>query len=268
MNYIVNLFAIFSGTTQLLIGHNRMSYVLLLLSGVALASILWLLCAFFGRLFYKPYRLSIGQHILCSLLAVMVTLTVPIYASAEYLQPGLAGIIAHWRDTLASSKAWNDTQFKLQYHEIKKMGIEDFSIYPAPEQGGQKIPMNHMESRVKTSQMTAEAAIENFNFNFPLLSKTVGTNATVSADMINKDVNNYIKANPGVSYPTERGVQLAANQISTELEPQLPRVISMIHLILILKIVFGYVICLSWIAYAALRQIRVHSAHTLLSSHP
>lgn len=267
MNYIINLFAIFSGTTQLLIGHDRLSYVLLLLSGVALASILWLLCAFFGRLFYKPYRLSIGQHILCSLLAVMVTLTVPIYASAEYLQPGLAGIIAHWRDTLVSNKVWNDKQFKLQYNEIKKMGIENFSSAPPPEQGGTIIPLNHTESRIKIGQMTAKAAIENFNFNFPLLSKIIGTNATVSANMVNQDINDYFKSNPGSNYPPTRHVQLAANQISTELEPQLPRVISMIHLILILKIVFGYVICLSWIAYAALRQIRVHSAHTLLSSH-
>ncbi len=267
MNYIVNLFAIFSGTTQLLMGHDRMTYLLLLFSGLALASILWLLCAFFGRLFYKPYRLSIGQHILCSLLAVIVIITVPTYASAVYLQPTLAGMITHWRDTLVSNKAWNDTQFKRQYHEIKKMGLEDFSNHPAPEQGGTLIPLNHTESRIKSGQMNAEAAIENFHFNFPLISKIIGAKPAVSANTVSQDMNDYFKTKKSSTYPHERGIQLAVEQIYRELEPQIPRIIFIIRLTLALLTFIGYVLCLGWIAYAALRQIRVHSAHTLLSTH-
>ena len=268
MNYIINLFAILSGTTRLLIGHDRMSFMLILLSGVALASILWLLCAFFGRLFYKPYRLSIGQNILCGLLAVIVILTVPTYASAVYLQPALAGMIADWRDTLASSNAWQHKQFKREYYEIKKMGLEDFSSSPPPEQGGTTIPLNHPESRIKTGQMDAEAAIENFDFNFPLISKIIGAKPAVSANTVSQDINNYFKTHQGSSYPHTRGIQLAVEQIYRELEPQIPRIIFIIRLTLALLTFIGYALCLGWIAYAALRQIRVHSAHTLLSTHP
>lgn len=268
MNYIINLFAVFSGTTQLLMGHDRMSYVLLLFSGLALAAILWLLCAFFGRLFYKPYRLSIGQHILCSQLAIMVVLIVPTYASVVYLQPSLAGMIANWRDTLVSNATWNDTQFKREYYEIKKMGLEDFSSYPSPEQGGSKIPLKKTETQVKMGQMTAEAAIENFAFNFPLISKVIGTKPAVSANTVSQDINNYFKTHQGSSYPQERGVQLAVDQIYKELEPQTLSIIFAIRIMLILKIVMGYSICLGWIAYAALKQIRVHSAHTLQSTYP
>ncbi len=266
MNYLINFFTIFSGTTGLLIGQDRMSYMLLLLSGLAIAVILWLVCAFFGRLFYKPYRMSIGQHILCSILAVIVTLTVPTYASTVYLQPALVGVIAYWRDTLASSKAWQDKQFKREYAEIKKMGLEDFSSVIPPEKGGSIIPLNHAESRIKIGQMEAEAAIENFQFNFSLISKIIGTQATVSANMVSQDMNHFFKSNPGATYPLNRGVQLAVERIYQELEPQIPRIIFITRLALIFLVVIGYAICLGWIAYAALKQIRIHSAHTLHSN--
>ncbi|MDD2723881.1 MAG: hypothetical protein PHH59_07655 [Methylovulum sp.] len=262
MNYIVNFFAIFSDAIHRLIDHDPKYFVLLLLSGLALASILWLLCTFFGRLFYKPYRLSMGQHILCGLLAVMVTVTVPTYIAAVYLPPTFAAVIAHWRDALASSQAWQNKQFTSQYHEIKNMKLEDFSTYPAPEQGGEKIPANHTETRIKLSQMTAEAAIENFNFNFPLLSIIIGTKPAISANAVSEDVSNYFKANPGTSYPHTRGIQLAVEQIYRELEPQIPRIIFITRVLLILFTALCYSICLGWIAYAALSQIRIHSAHT------
>ncbi len=243
-----------------------MSYVLLLFSGLALAAILWLLCAFFGRLFYKPYRLSVGQHVLCSQLAILVILTVPTYASAVYLQPSLAGMIANWRDTLVSNQAWNHQQFKREYYEIKKMGLEDFSSSPAPEKGGTTIPLKQEKSRIKLGQMEAESSIENFDFNFPLISKLIGAKTAVSANTVSQDMNNYFKTHQGTIYPHERGVQLAVEQIYSELEPQIPRIIFIIRLALGLLTFMGYAICLGWIAYSALKQIRIHSAHALLSS--
>jgi len=266
MNYIINLYTLLSGTSQLLMGNDRLFYLLLMFSGLALASILWLLCAFFGRLFYKPYRLSIGQHILCGLLTVIVVVTVPTYVSAVYLQPTLAGLIANWRDTLISNTAWNNKQFIRQYDEIKKMGLEDFSSNPPPEQGGSIIPASHAESRIKIGQMGADATIENFYFNFPLISKIIGTKPTVSANRVSQDINDYFSAYPGTTYPHKRGIQLAVDQIYKELEPQIPRIIFLIRLTLALATFIGYALCLGWIAYAALCQIRIYSAHNSPSS--
>ncbi len=266
MNYIINLYTLLFGSSQLLMGNDQLFYLLLMFSGLALASILWLFCAFFGSLFYKPYRLSIGQHILCGLLTVMVVVTVPTYVSAVYLQPTLAGLIANWRDTLISNTAWNNKQFIRQYDEIKKMGLEDFSNYPAPARGGTLIPLNHTESLIKVGQMNAEATIENFYFNFPLISKIIGTKPTVSANRVSQDMNDYFKTNKSSTYPHERGIQLAVDQIYKELEPQIPRIIFLIRLTLALATFIGYALCLGWIAYAALCQIRIYSAHHSSSS--
>jgi hypothetical protein len=263
MNYIVNLFSIFSSTSELLIEHDRTLYAELLVGGLVLGLGLWASAVFFGRLFYKPYQLTVGQHVLCGLLAVFLAPTIPIYASATYLKPSLAATISNWRDTLAHSKTWNDQQFKRQYYEIKKMGLEDFTAHSTPEQGGHTFPLKHTESRIKSSQMDAEAAIENFNFNFPLLSTVIGATPTISADKVNQDVNDYFSSHKGENYPAERAVQLAATQISVELEAQIPRAILLIRILLIFKIIFWYGICFGWIAYLSLKQIRIHSSHSI-----
>jgi hypothetical protein len=263
MNYIVNLFSIFSSTSELLIEHDRALYAELLVGGLVLGLGLWVFAVFFGRLFYKPYQLTVGQHVLCGFLAILLAPTIPIYASATYLKPGLAATISNWRDTLAHSKTWNDQQFKRQYYEIKKMGIEDFTNHPTPEQGGNVIPATKYETRVKCSQIVSEGAIENFNFNFPLLSTVMGATPAVSTDKVNQDVNAYFNLHPGSTYPIDRGVQLVANQISIELESQIPRTILLIRISLIIKIIFWYGICFSWIAYASLKKIKIHSSHSI-----
>ena len=263
MNYIVNLFSIFSSTSELLIEHDRTLYAELLVGGLVLGLGLWVSAFYFGRLFYKPYQLTVGQHILCGLLAISLAPTIPIYASATYLKPSLATTISNWRDTLVHSKTWNDQQFKRQYYEIKKMGLEDFTNHPTPEQGGNFIPATKLETRVRSSQIVSEGAIENFNFNFPLLSTAIGVKPTVSADKVNQDVNDYFSSHKGESYPIDRGVQLAATQISVELESQIPHTILLIRLLVIFKIIFWYGICFGWIAYVSLKQIKIHSSHSI-----
>ena len=59
----------------------------------------------------------------------------------------------------------------------------------------------------------------------------------------------------------QKAVQLSSNQIYEELQPQIPRLILLYRLGLIFKVLFWYVICLSWIAFASLKQIKIHSAH-------
>ncbi|MDO9105803.1 MAG: hypothetical protein Q7U57_12690 [Methylovulum sp.] len=267
MNYIINFFSILSGTTQLLISHNRMSFAILLLSGLLLASLLWMLCAFFGRLFYKAYRLSIGQHILCGLLAILVILTVPTYASIVYLQPSFAEIIRQWHKSLVDDGVWQNKLFKSKFNEIKKMGLEDFSTYQDPAKGGTKIPVSHTESKLKWGQMDAEATIENFNTNFPLLSKIIGAKENVSADTVSQDINNYLKANPGSDYLNTRGIKLAVDSVYNELKLQIPHIIFVARLSLVLLVVICYTLLLIWIGYSSLRKIRIYSAHTTSSTH-
>ncbi len=261
MNYLLNLFTLFGDSNLLLANHDKGHYTLLLAAGFSLAIIMWLLCFYFGRLFFKPYRLTIGQHILSALLAMMVMTTVPAYFSASYMQQVFQKIIMEWRDSLVNDAAWNNAEFKLEYYEIKKLGKEDFSKSPPPEQGGHVIPSTIGETISKVSQMRANAAVANFDTTFPLLSVFIGATPKISANVINQDVNNYFKSNAGGTYPMEKAVQLASNQIYVELQPQIPRLIWLYRLGIILKVLFWYTICLSWIAYAALGQIRIYSAH-------
>ena len=262
MDYINGFLSIFLAVTNYLIDHDVKFFVVLIISGLASGVLLWFLCTYFGRLFYKPYRLNVGQHIFCGFSAFILMLLAPTYIAAGYLSPTIIAVVDHWRDALVNDKPWLNQQFVRQYHEVKHMNIEDFSKSPPPEQGGNSIPMNHVESRIKTSQMTATAAMENFNISFPLLSSIIRAGDVVPATAVIDDVTNYFKAHPGTSYPHIRGVQLAADQIHKELIPQIPRIIFTIRLSLILFIIILYVIGLGWIAFDALRKIRIYSAHS------
>lgn len=267
MHYITNFFAILSGAIQQLINHNLRTFALILMAGIALAVILWLLCAFFGRLFYKPYRLSTGQHILCGLLAVLVIIMVPAYASAVYLQPSIAEKIVSWRDLLAHNKTWRDKLFKYEYYEIKKLGFEDFSSFPSPEQGGDTIPLHHEESIAKAGQIKADAAIDDFCLRFPLISKIMGANNGELANTLKLEAKNYLITHSDSDYTFENSIQFIADRINKELLPFLPRITHITRLGFIIMIIFCYTVCLIWIGYAALRKIRVHSPHSALSTH-
>lgn len=261
MDYILNFFTIFGDSNLLLANHDKVHYTFLLAVGFFLAVIMWLLCLYFGRFFFKPYRLTIGQHILSALLAIMVMTTVPAYFSAAYMQQVFQNIIMEWRDSLAHDEVWNDAEFKREYYEIKKLGKEDFSKFLPPEQGGHAIPSTIGETVSKVSQMRADAAVENFDTTFSLLSVFIGATPKISANVINQDINNYFKSNTSNTYPMQKAVQLASNQIYEELQPQIPRLIFLYRLGLILKVLLWYVVCLSWIAFASLKQIKIHSAH-------
>ena len=95
------------------------------------------------------------------------------------------------------------------------------------------------------------------------LFSIIGAIPAVSTDKVNPDVNTYFNSHPGSNYPIDSGVQLLANQISIELESQSSHAILLIRISLIIKIIFWYVICFSWIAYASLKQIKIHSSHSI-----
>jgi len=263
MEYFIGLYLLFISTTQYFIEHNFKGLVLFLLLGSLVGLMSSFLLAFFGRLFYKPFRLNLAQKIVSGLIAFLVMLSAPIYIAAEYLAPTILASVDQWRDSLANDNLWIQQQFAHQYQEIKSMKIEDFTKYPAPERGGNAIPMRHVESQVKVSQMTAEAAIENFNKSNPLISIVIRTNSKIPADVVNNDVTKFFKTNPGSPYLQPRGIQLAADQIYKELTPQIPRIIFVVRVFLIILISLLYVILLSWVAFSALRQIRVYSAHSV-----
>lgn len=263
MNYILNFLTLFGNSNLLLASHDRGHYTLLLAAGFFLAVIMWLLCFSFGRLFFKPYRLTIGQHILSALLAIMVMTAVPAYFSAAYMQQVFQNIILEWRNAIVHDVNWNNAEFKREYYEVKKMGKEDFSKFPPPEQGGHTIPLTVGETVSKISQMRADAAVENFDTTFPLLSVFIGATPKISATVINQDINDYFKSNAtgDRTYPMQRAVELSSNRIYEELQPQIPRLIWLYRLGIFLKVLFWYAICLGWIAYASLKKIKIHSAH-------
>jgi len=261
MNSLTNLLTIIAGTQQQLLKNDPRLFFMLLGAGLLTGVLLWLICTVLGHLFFKPYRMSRGQHVVCALLTGLLIWIMPLYASTHYLQTSLTGIIGQWRDTLTASDAWRDRQFRVQYHQIKRQGLEDFSNYKAPENGGEIIPANHAETRVLIGQMTAEAAIENFRFNYPLMAVFIGAKTTVPTQAINEDVNRFFKENPGMNYPHARSIQLAVELIYRQLDPQLPRIIWAVRIALIGVGLLAYLGIFGWIIFSALKQIRIFSAH-------
>jgi hypothetical protein len=261
MNYFINFLTVLANATHLLAANNARLYLLLSAVGLVSGAALWFASNVFGQLFYKPYRLTWGQHCLCGVLAMMMTLCIPLFAASTYLKPSFEAIISVWRDQLSNDRTWQHEQFNRQYYAVKKQGHEDFSHSPPPEQGGKSMPFTHPETIVSTSKMTAEAALENFRQNFPLLAIIINTSADLSAEAVSKDVQAYFKEHPNGTYPHAQGIQLAAAQLYTQLAPQIIRLIWLTRIGITGFIVLNYLLCLLWIGLSALKQIRIHSAH-------
>lgn len=261
MNYIGNFFWLIYINLQLLAQFD-LNWLILLSSGGLIAGLtLSLLAAYFGKLFFKPFSLSSAQLVACVALTLMVTLTFPAFAAARYLQPSLERTINDWRDRLNGDTTWQQDEFVRQYHEIRRQKLEDFSQYPPPEQGGNIIPMNNPHTIITTSTMTAEAAIGNFNSEYPLLAFMIGVTPTISSETVSNDVNNFFSSNQGGRYPHTRGIALAVNEISQQMTPRIHNVIFWFRLLIASLPLIFYVVCLTWISLSALGKIHIFSAH-------
>lgn len=111
------------------------------------------------------------------------------------------------------------------FEAIKGLGVEDFTSFPHPDQGGHLVPLQKMASRQALATVYSTEAVMHFNQTHPYLSKIMMADPGISPAMITDDVTVFFADHPHESYSNMKAVRLAASHIRQSLDAQISRVV-------------------------------------------
>lgn len=224
-----------------------------------LAIICWVVASRYSCLWNLRFQVKPIHHVLCFLAALCAFVFTMVFIGLRYTEQAANIAIGMWRVELIADPAWQDATFRTAYRAVKSLGLEDFTFHPPPEQGGTRIPLNHLESRTKSAEVYTNSAIQNFRVGHPFLSKVLKVRSDIPSAIVDRDVNSFFKANPGYLYPSERAVDLATAEIKSNLQAQTERVVVIGRLILVILFIFVQLIPFSVIGYAAYKDLRIRT---------
>lgn len=225
----------------------------------AIAILCWVAASRYSRLWNLRFQVKPIHHILCFFAALCAFAFTVMFIGLRYTEQAANIEISTWRVELIADRAWQDTIFRTAYRAVKALGLEDFASHPPPEQGGTRIPLNHLESRTKSAEVYANSAIKNFRASHPFLSRILKFRADIPSVVVDRDVNSFFAANPGSLYPFERAVDLATTEIKSNLQAQTERVVLIARMILVILFLFAQMIPFGIIGYAAYKDLRINN---------
>lgn len=235
----------------------RNEFLVAFLIAFILAIVCWVAASRYSRLWNLRFQVKPIHHVLCFLAALCVFIFTMVFIGLRYTEQAANIAIGMWRVELIADHAWLNTTFRTAYREVKVLGLEDFTSHPPPEQGGTRIPLNHLESRTKSAEVYTSSAIQNFRAGHPFLSKVLKVRSDIPSVIVDRDVNSFFKANPGSLYPFERAVDLATAEIKSNLQSQTVRLVVIGRSILVILFIFVQLIPFSVIGYAAYTDLRI-----------
>lgn len=224
---------------------------------LALGAGCWAFCNYYVRLWNKRFYLAFTHQLLSIIASALCFLFVLAFFSAAFLEEIALVKIALWREDLKTNQTWEKTTFKEAYYAVKELNVEDFTNSPTPEQDGTSIPIKKNESQIEAASVYANSACRNFDENHPLLSKIIWSSPTISKDIVTDDIKQWFSAGNEV-YPDSKAIDLASEQIKTELKKQAPRVVKLARIALVILFFVTLLIPLSLIGFAAYKDIKVH----------
>jgi len=225
------------------------------LIGIGLAGIFWVICNYYTRLWNKKYHLTFIHQVLCGIAALFTFFFVLAFSGLSYLKEVSVDCLNDWSTQILNDNEWAASTFQKAFYKIKENGLEDFSNVPAPGNVGSHIPVNNNRSKEECANLYTNEACSNFNFKNPFLSKIIWTNSQVPQEIINEDMNEYFTTNS--TYPPQRAISLATNQIKSSLILQTPRVVTLARSTLIVLFFLLQLIPFGLIGYAAYKDIKV-----------
>lgn len=248
LSLVISCIALFSSRDSRL-------FAATVVGGIVLAALCWFLCTVYTHLWNRRYRLTFANHVFCAVASLLTFLFVLTFASLAYTKEAALTRIDLWHIQLKSDAAWERSTFAKAYNRVKDLGIEDFSNVPPPDTPGVVIPVTRDESRQTAASTYANAACENFDEMHPFLSKIVWSRAEIPAEVVLADIRQWLQTNQ--VYPTDKAVELAAEQIKAGLDPQTPRVVYLSRLALIVLFLLVQALAFGLIGWAAYTDIKV-----------
>ncbi|MEO1857403.1 MAG: hypothetical protein ABGY95_08595 [Rubritalea sp.] len=239
-------------------------FLITLAVALVLAAFCWWGCSKFTLLWNNQFKVSSVHHLLCGVAAIFTAIFVIVFSSLRYTKDVAELSIDVWNVQILIDDEWKGETFEMAYDAVYELQdeegnqLEDFSNAPHPSTGeSSNVPVNKQESRVAVAKVFADSAVENFDYNRPLLSKFLwGGNSTSEAVLV-ADVNRFFEQNPGVSYPRESAVNIAVAETKKSLNEQAPKLVLIGRFLLVGLFVLFQLLPFSVIAWAAYRDIKV-----------
>lgn len=209
------------------------------------------------RQLWNRQRTPAKYWVLSAGTALATLLFITSFLSLNYLKAVSLNRIDHWQDTIQNDRAWGQETFRLSYYAIKKLGEEDFSNYPTPENGGNLTPASHESSRRKTGEVYVTRAIAEFKDSHPYLSLILKADLDVPEQKIYEAQNQFFAANQGKTYNLGGAIGIAATELKQGLERRIPPLITTTRVIISVSYGLFMFIIFAIIGFIAYRNIKV-----------
>jgi len=257
MSLISDLFSLIVDCLGRLYSDQVTLFLYSLTGGVALGCVCWLSCSYFSRLWNLQYRVTLTHHVLCGGAALITILFTIVFVSLQYTKEAAQAAIITWQKQIQIDHVWAKKTFIKAYEEVKALGLEDFSLHPHPNQGGQLIPSSKEQTRTTVATVYADEAVRHFNKSYPFLGWILKAEAGLPAQKIKSEITQFPTVNPGGIYNLENAIKLAAQYIRHDLDQQVPGVVFLSRLFIL--ILFGVVqsIPFGLIGFAAYKDLKV-----------
>lgn len=232
-------------------------FISFLAGGVLIGGACWLLCSRYARLWNLRYHITVTHHVLCGIAAVLTFLFAFTFASLKYTRLAAEILIAGWQLQILSDSSWEEKTFRKTFEAIKGLGVEDFSSFPSPDQGGHLVPLQKMASRQTLATVYSTEAVRHFNMTHPFLKKILTADTGISPEMITDDVTAFFADHPHENYSNRNAVRLAANHIRQSLEAQIARIVPIARIVIVMLFLIVQAIPFGLVGLAAYRDLKV-----------
>jgi hypothetical protein len=254
MSLAQDFLSLLGGCVALFFADSRAQFGLTLLIGIALGALCWFACSRYSRLWNLRYRVTLTHHVFCALAAILTLLFTVVFAALRYTKEAAFLSVQAWEQQINMDSNWGNKIFTAVWYKVKSTGKENYTGLPLPPNS--TVPMNHPETRRLVAASYAQASVENFNTNRPFLSKILQAHTEVPSRVLDADVNAFF-AKGGAIYDAGDAVALVAKNIKSQLDEQVPRVVTMFRLFAVGLFLCVQLIAFGLVGFAAYKDLKV-----------
>ncbi len=252
---VADFFSLLLGCVAMFAAFDRKGLYFALGVGLLLAAVCWVACSYYSKLWNKRYQVRLGHHLLCLVAALLTLAFSVIYSSLKYTKEAAYASVLVWVGQVATDAPWATATFGKAYDKVKKLGVEDFTNYPAPPVG-RLIPTTTNASILAAASTYAKEASRHFDVARPFLSLILHGQTDVPTLVLDADVKNYF-ATVAKTYPAPMAVALVGKEIKKGLDEQVPRVVVIARRFAIGGFALAQLIPFMLVGLAAYKDIKV-----------
>ncbi len=256
MNTVADIIRIVFGGLEKL---SEKNLYLTVIGALVFSALMGVFCSFLYKLWNKSYKTTLTHKTMTAFSAVFSFIFIIAFAGFTFFEEVAKLEISSWEEGLKSDASFTNSSFVKAYYNVLKLGIEDFTKYPKPENEGNTIPAAQPESQLEIGKTYYEAAIENFKDKHSFLAIVLSVKSENTPDSIRKDIEQDFAK--GTTYYLMNGTKIAANNLKNALLKQAPKVVKASRTILVMLFILIQLIPLGAISYSAYKDLKIHPCH-------